>query len=409
MKAKPIVIKKGHASVRIYATKNRGKPLYCLAYQFAGRRIRKNFRLLEESRKEGNEIVVKLAAGQLQAAAMGNREAEIYAAACEASRRAGKDLLPAVTEYAEAVAILKGQGSVIESARYFVQHHRKLEAKLVPDVVEAFKKSKEKLSERYRGDIKQRLGVFAGTFKGYVANITATEIEEWLDRRGGSPRSRNNNRACVQTLFGFAKRRGWLPRDKATEADLVERVKDEGGEIEIFTPVEMGKLLAVTPPDLLPFMLLCGFAGLRHAEACRIQWEDIRFAEGFIEVTAKNAKTAQRRLVPITENLGAWLARYHRARGAVVPCEKEAWTRVRHIGPEAGVTWKHNGLRHSFASYRLASVQDAAKVALEMGNSPAMIFHSYRQLVTPAQAQAWFAIRPEKIKNMVEFKKEAAC
>jgi hypothetical protein len=58
----------------------------------------------------------------------------------------------------------------------------------------------------------------------------------------------------------------------------------------------------------------------------------------------------------------------------------------------AAVKWKHNAMRHSFISYRLAIVQDAAKVALEAGNSPQVIFSSYRELVTPDQAKAWFSI-----------------
>ena len=40
--------------------------------------------------------------------------------------------------------------------------------------------------------------------------------------------------------------------------------------------------------------------------------------------------------------------------------------------------WKHNALRHSFISYRVAEIQDVAKVALEAGNSPSMILESSR-------------------------------
>ena len=47
-----------------------------------------------------------------------------------------------------------------------------------------------------------------------------------------------------------------------------------------------------------------------------------------------------------------------------------------------------NGLRHSFCSYRLAQTNSAAQVALEAGNSPTKIFRHYRELVTPAQAEA---------------------
>ena len=56
--------------------------------------------------------------------------------------------------------------------------------------------------------------------------------------------------------------------------------------------------------------------------------------------------------------------------------------------------WKHNGLRHSFISYRVAVIKNVAQVALEAGNSPAMIFSNYRELVTPQDAKAWFGIVP---------------
>jgi hypothetical protein len=65
----------------------------------------------------------------------------------------------------------------------------------------------------------------------------------------------------------------------------------------------------------------------------------------------------------------------------------------------AGVAWKPNALRHSFISYRLAEVQSAAQVALEAGNSAAMLFRHYRELVKPADAQRWFAILPRHLQR----------
>jgi hypothetical protein len=56
--------------------------------------------------------------------------------------------------------------------------------------------------------------------------------------------------------------------------------------------------------------------------------------------------------------------------------------------------WKHNALRHSFISYRVAETQDVAKVSLEAGNSPQMIFKHYRELVRPAVAKTWFGLIP---------------
>jgi hypothetical protein len=57
--------------------------------------------------------------------------------------------------------------------------------------------------------------------------------------------------------------------------------------------------------------------------------------------------------------------------------------------------WKHNALRHSFISYRVAAVKNIAEVSLEAGNSPQMIFQHYREVVDAEAAEAWFEICPK--------------
>lgn len=47
------------------------------------------------------------------------------------------------------------------------------------------------------------------------------------------------------------------------------------------------------------------FAGLRSAEIERLDWKNVNFECGFIEVRAETCKTRARRLVPICENLRA--------------------------------------------------------------------------------------------------------
>jgi len=67
------------------------------------------------------------------------------------------------------------------------------------------------------------------------------------------------------------------------------------------------------------------------------------------------------------------------------------------ITGKAKVPWKHNALRHSFISYRVAETGDVNRTALEAGNTAPMIFSHYRELVTPQEAKAWFAVKPIKI------------
>ena len=160
-------------------------------------------------------------------------------------------------------------------------------------------------------------------------------------------------------------------------------------------------------------------AGLRTAEIRRLDWSEINLTERHIEIKASKAKTAARRLAPITDNLAAWLAPYAKTSGkltdfeswwnqfskvaaAVVEQRKEV-AKAQHKDPSSvrKFTWKHNALRHSFCSYRLAVIKNAAQVALEAGNSPQMIFSNYRQLVTEAEAAKWFGVVPKQAENIV--------
>jgi hypothetical protein len=60
----------------------------------------------------------------------------------------------------------------------------------------------------------------------------------------------------------------------------------------------------------------------------------------------------------------------------------------------AGVTWKHNCLRHSAISYRIALTGDVPRIADESGNSPYVIRKNYLNRRKPWQAAQWFGIAP---------------
>jgi integrase len=157
-------------------------------------------------------------------------------------------------------------------------------------------------------------------------------------------------------------------------------------------------MLAAAPDHLLAPIAIGGLAGLRSAEICRLKWQDIRNNE--IVVLADNAKTGSRRIVPIVPALASWLAKVEKGEADERVCAKyskeSALARaVTKALDAAGIASVHNGLRHSFCTYRLADIQSAAQVALEAGNSPTMLFRHYRALATTEEGKAWFGIMPD--------------
>jgi hypothetical protein len=71
------------------------------------------------------------------------------------------------------------------------------------------------------------------------------------------------------------------------------------------------------------------------------------------------------------------------------------------LAKAAGISWKHNALRHSFGSFSLAVVQDVKKVSYQMGNSVQMVFNHYRELLTEDEGKRWFSIMPTIAPNVV--------
>jgi integrase len=60
--------------------------------------------------------------------------------------------------------------------------------------------------------------------------------------------------------------------------------------------------------------------------------------------------------------------------------------------------WKHNALRHSFASYLMEETANPGEVSLQLGHSNAgVVFAHYRALVTADDAQAFWALTPEAV------------
>jgi integrase len=134
-----------------------------------------------------------------------------------------------------------------------------------------------------------------------------------------SERSRRNHRDVLGFFFCWLVLKGYLPKG----ADLLEGVQNYSarkiGEIEIYSPDELARLIAHADAAMLPFIVIQAFAGLRHAEVDRMDWQEIDLDYGFIEVVAAKSKTGERRLVPMHDNLKAWLLKHRKPRGKVCP------------------------------------------------------------------------------------------
>jgi len=388
-----IAVKRGNTRIKIYRHKSRkykGKyyELFTVAYSLHGKRLRKNFSRYKDAWDFASDTATALQKDRAQLLSLSAADWQSYIAAKNLLRPFGIPLHDAIEEY---VAMRKRKKTA-----------EKRVGDLVDELLEA--KKQARLSDRYIETLRTYLVRFANSFQTNIGSVDTGAIVRWLDSLKVGPGSRNNVRQAIVTLFNFARRRGYLPKGETTEAADVETVRDHDAEIAILTPDQLKKLLGKSKPLYQLYFVLGAFTGIRSAELLRLDWREINFEKGQIEVKARNAKTATRRLVPIQPNLAKWFEAYRGSKGKLFQSRRTVDSAIK-FAKRLGIPWKANCLRHSYATYRLSLVPDAGRIALEMGNSPAKLFTNYRELDRHNHASEWFGIEPpeQRSRKIIRF------
>ena len=217
--------------------------------------------------------------------------------------------------------------------------------------------------------------------------ITPTHLEQWFAQRKWTRSTIDGVIAKIGPFFTWCVREGYC---ESNPCKAVKRRMGDDSPPAIFSPSEARKLLLTalkTDPGMIPYLAIGLFAGVRPLEIQRLQKQDI--TDRYIEITAAKAKTRKRRLVSLSDNLREWIAL-----GGDLPLtnKPKRLARVLHI---AGLKWKPDIMRHSFASYHLAMYRSADKTAFELGHRDSkMLFAHYRELVTQEAAESYWSIRP---------------
>jgi integrase len=353
------------------------------------------FRTVGEARTAAKKAAKDIAAGNAKSVPLTPEDGHSFLRASEKLKPFGVHIEAAAVDYAEALKILDGRTTVLEAVRCFartltVVRHEKTVQQVVDELIQT--RQKDGSSVRHIDDLRSRLERFAKTISGKMTDVTASRIQDFLLSLNLAPRTVNNFRTSISNLLSFARMRRYI----SAETDPLKEVpeaKEPQREVGIYGPEELERMLTHASEEFLPYVVTAAFAGLRQSELERLEWSDV--GDKYIRIRGAERRTKSTRLVEIQPNLRAWLKTVGRLQGRVVPFANVCNPLTR-LTRKAGVPQKHNGFRHSYGSYRLALVQDAAKVSFEMGNSPKMVFEHYREIVTPEQAKQWFEIVPNE-------------
>ncbi len=382
-------VKDGPVTIPIYPTPS-GKYLsWTVVYKFEGRRIRRKLKTRELAIEHATQQARAIANGRASGLALTYDQTADYLAARKVLGP-GLTLSEVARDYRRRNPVSGGTRTVVESVSDYIAHM-------------TAKKRRRPINADHLRNVTLRLEAFATAFSIPLHTLTGTAVQSWIDKLDVSLRTQNNYLADVRALIRFAIARKWLIKE-FDELSGVELERAGPGKIHTYTPEEAAQILRHAEkhsPEWLPYLPVRMFSGIRAAEVARLRPGHFHLDTKWIACDAEITKTNFRRLMPIQPNLGAWLKEYPPGE-KLAPIEgAKGLAKVIRIIRKAGVSNRNNGFRDSYASYRLAAVQDAANVAEETGHDVDQLRGSYREIsmpdgrvITPEQAEKYFTIFP---------------
>ena len=320
------------------------------------------------------------------------------------SRRAPDFSMPTpaeITELRAARSLLPDGYTLTDAARHYAAAlaaaPRLAASPPVADAVAEYLKAKREAGMRPKTIEGYSYALRKLPHDGKVSEIRRSDLHEVLAILGA--RDRDNVRRTWVTWFGWAVRKGYAVQ---TPLEAVERVRRDPQPPKIYTPETLEAVLhhaEKKAPRLIPLIALGAFAGIRTAGLLRLKDGDIDIDKAMIWIPGYADKLRAGYSAPMESNLQSWLRRYPFKPMPVTP--SYFCNRILELFTAAGEQTVQNGLRHSFASYKLAACDDAALVAARLGQYGGVqtLLNNYRRATTPAEALKWFSICPASVQR----------
>jgi integrase len=371
----------------------------------SGRHVRKNFKILQEARNWA------------------------HLKSIEAERKGIGALKFSDEQKADAVEALELLGefdaNLRQAAAFYVKHHQKVSrANRFGSLVDQYlaeqkaRVGKGTLRPATLEDAKKRLGRFSAEWERLaITTIEAKDIDALLDSKGYHGTNRQNYKRYLSGFFNWAIKQ---EKTKGNPVQLTETVRISKETPEIYIPRQVKEILRAAEkgkgekdprPELVPYLAIAFFAGVRPEEISRLCWEDIDLNLGEIHIRSAQSKTHSARLVHVSDNLKAWLLKYRQESGRIFSYSETSLKRWRaQVMKTAGVRSIQDGARHTFATFHLAlhGIDDTLQ---ELGHTdPKMLFRHYRGLAKNRKAQAikYFQIEPAEAGKIIPMQKAGA-
>ncbi|PXA04806.1 hypothetical protein DDZ13_06480 [Coraliomargarita sinensis] len=238
-----------------------------------------------------------------------------------------------------------------------------------------------------------------------LADFTAENVEAFLASGDWKPSTVAGYRVALSSLGNFAMRRKWIAENPV---DGIEPPKLDRGNPTVYTVEEANRLLHVAANmrsqyrtgkklhydqgRIVRRLCLLLLAGLRPEEVDHLKPENM-LPDGIRVSVGKIRGRRSVRIVPMSPQFRAWWDAYpNKFSDFSPPNFRRLYERAKKT---AGIEKTGTDLeRHTWISCRLAATGDENRTSREAGNSPAVIYSNYFQLMTEAEARQLGAFTP---------------
>ena len=182
----------------------------------------------------------------------------------------------------------------------------------------------------------------------------------------------------------------------------IDRARYDRPEIAILTPDDVRRLLCAArdhAPELVAYLAIAVFAGVRPTELQRLTWESVNFDLRYIHIGGGVSKVRNERYVDMEDLLAKWLEPYRQTSGPITPQNTYVFNKLfNRARKAAGLKegWTPDILRHTFASYHAAKHEQKDKTALMMGSSVKMLDRHYRRPLHRSHVKEFWSIFPQE-------------
>lgn len=278
-----------------------------------------------------------------------------------------------------------------------------------------FMKEKENRSQIYRHAIKtcfNRVNEHFGEIP--ITTIFPEDIQDFLDSFVHySAESKKNFRRILNTFFKWCSLEDYITTNPVEKVKQIEVTR---GTPQFFSSEDVTLLFKAAmalDPELIPFLAVSAFAGIRSFEVDRIFRQypgDIRVKDREIYVRAEVAKAPKhkprpRLLEDLPDNLWTWLEYKNPKTGEPYLLDSASYmVRRQKLYQNAGFEWIHSGLRHTFITHSVP-VFGIEKTAQWSGHIElATMKDHYQGIIGKRGGNLLFYITPETVRA---FKKAA--